>query len=254
MRRVFITGSADGLGLMSARLLAEAGHKVTLHARNAARAQAVTEALPTAQHVVVGDVATIAQMRSVAEQATTTGAFDAVIHNVAVGIREPRSETADGLEHVFAINVLAPYLITAAMPRPGRLIYLSSSMSSGANPSLQDPHWKHRRWNGAQAYANSKLYVMMLALGIARRWPDVLVNSVEPGWVPTKMGGPAAPDELELGPVTQVWLAVSNDPEAAVTGRHFFHQKIRATYPEARSTQRQDALLAYCAQLSGTPL
>jgi len=255
MARIFITGSAGGLGLMSAKLLADAGHQVTLHARNEARAQMAKEALPTAEDVVVGDVATIDQMRSVAQQATATGQFDAVIHNVGVGYREPRrTATGDGLAHVFAINVLAPYLITAMMPRPSRLVYLSSGMHRGGNSSLADPQWEHRRWNGAQAYSDSKLFDVLLAFGIARRWSDVLVNSVEPGWVATEMGGPGAPDDLSQGPVTQVWLAVADDPEATQSGEHFYHQQLRATHPDAHSTRLQDALLVYCAEISGTPL
>ena len=87
-----------------------------------------------------------------------------------------------------------------------------------------------------------------------RRWPNVLSNALEPGWVPTKMGGAGAPDDLALGPTTQVWLAVSNDPAARITGRHFYHQQIREPAAEAQSTDHQDALLEYCAGLTGTPL
>jgi NAD(P)-dependent dehydrogenase (short-subunit alcohol dehydrogenase family) len=255
MARVFITGSADGLGLMAARLLADDGHKVTLHARTEVRAQAAREALPAAEHVVIGDVSTIDQMRSVAEQATATGHFDAVIHNVGLGYHAAhRVETTDGLEQIFAVNVLAPYLITATMPRPGRLIYLSSVLHRDGQFNLEDPHWEHRRWDGDQAYSDSKLLDLILAFGIARRWPATLVNSVEPGWVPTQLGGDEATDDLALGPVTQAWLAVSDDPAARVTGQHFYHQQPRATHAEARSTRDQDALLAYCAELTGTPL
>jgi NAD(P)-dependent dehydrogenase (short-subunit alcohol dehydrogenase family) len=254
MARIFITGSADGLGLMAAEILTRQGHAVTLHARNDHRAEDARRQLPSPDAVVTGDLATIAGMRRVAEAANALGRFDAVIHNAGVGYREPRVETDDGLEHVFAINVLAPYLLTALITTPHRLVYLSSGMHRGGDAALDDPQWARRPWNGAQAYSDSKLFDVALAFAVARRWPAVLSNALEPGWVPTRMGGPGAPDDLSLAPVTQAWLAVSDDPPALVTGQNFYHQRIRPAAPDARSARYQDALLDYCGKLTGTPL
>ena len=225
MSRVLLTGSSDGLGLMAGRLLAADGHAVTLHARNQSRADDARAALPRADGVVIGDLSSVAGMRQVAAQANASGRFDAVIHNAGIGYREARRiQTPDGLAHVFAVNVLAPYLLTALIQRPARLVYLSSGMHRGGHASLGDPQWEQRRWNGAQAYSDSKLFDVVLAFAVARRWPGVLSNAVEPGWVPTKMGGPGAPDDMSLAPVTQAWLAVSADPAATVTGGYFYHQ------------------------------
>jgi NAD(P)-dependent dehydrogenase (short-subunit alcohol dehydrogenase family) len=253
--RVFITGSSDGLGLMAARLLVADGHSVTLHARNQARADHTRAARPQADGVVIGDLSSIAGMRQVAGQANATGRFDAVIHNAGIGPREPRRvETEDGLGQVFAVNVLAPYLLTALIERPDRLVYLSSGMHRGGNPSLDDPQWTRRLWNGAQAYSDSKLFDVVLAFAVARLWPDVRSNVVVPGWVPTKMGGPGAPDDLSLAPVTQVWLAVSHDPAALVSDEYFYHQKPQPAHPAARDVTVQDRLLRYCADLTGDEL
>jgi NAD(P)-dependent dehydrogenase (short-subunit alcohol dehydrogenase family) len=253
--RIFITGSSDGLGLMAAELLARWGHQVTLHARNEARAAEARRALPQADAVVIGDVSSIAQVRRVAEQANALGRYHAVIHNVGVGYREPRRiETADGLSHVFAINVLAPYLLTALITPPDRLVHLSSGMHRSGDPSLDDPQWASRRWNGSQAYADSKLFDVILAFAVARRWPEVLANALEPGWVPTKMGGASAPDDLSLAPVTQAWLAASNDRAAVVTGHYFYHKEVRSVHPAARRTELQEELLGYCADLTGVQL
>jgi NAD(P)-dependent dehydrogenase (short-subunit alcohol dehydrogenase family) len=255
MARVLITGSSDGLGLMAARLLVDDGHAVTLHARNEQRGDDARQALPASEHVVIGDVESIAGMRHVAEQSNALGRYNAVIHNAGIGYREPRRiETVDGLCHVFAVNVLAPYLLTALIEPPDRLVYLSSGMHRGGEPDLDDLQWTRRGWNGAQAYSDSKLFDVALAFAVARRWPGVLANAMEPGWVPTKMGGPGAPGDLSLAPVTQAWLAVSNDPGATVSGDYFFHQHPRGFNPAARSVDMQEGLLVHCAQLSGTPL
>jgi NAD(P)-dependent dehydrogenase (short-subunit alcohol dehydrogenase family) len=255
MARIFITGSSDGLGLMAAQLLVEWGHRVTLHARSEQRAADARRSLPQAEAVAFGDLSSMAQMRLVAEQVNASGRFDAVIHNVGVGYREPRRiATADGLSHVFAINVLAPYLLTALIAPPARLVYLSSGMHIGGEASLDDPQWTARRWDGAQAYSDSKLFDVMLAFAVARRWPSVLANALEPGWVPTKMGGAGAPDDLSLAPVTQAWLAVSDDPEAVVTGQYFRYQKRHRVNPAARRIEMQEELLSYCAGLAGVQL
>jgi NAD(P)-dependent dehydrogenase (short-subunit alcohol dehydrogenase family) len=254
MARIFITGSADGLGLMAAEILVRQGHSVTMHARNDHRAEDARQRLPSADAVVTGDLATIAGMRRVAEAANALGRFDAVIHNAGVGYREPRVETDDGLEHVFAINVLAPYLLTVLITTPHRLVYLSSGMHRGGDAALDDPQWARRRWSGTQAYSDSKLFDVALAFAVARRWPAVLSNSLEPGWVPTKMGGPGAPDDLALAPVTQAWLAASDDPAARVTGSYFYHQRPREVHPAADDRAFQDRLIDYCASLTGIAL
>src|SRR6202162_3238627 len=198
MSRIFVTGSADGLGKMAAQLLIAQGHQVVLHARNKMRAQQALTAVPGAETVAVGDGASIAQPRGVSEQVNQLGSFDAVIHNVGVGYREPRRiQTEDGLPHVFAINTLAPYLLTALIHRPKRLVYLSSGLHQGGDTSLKDLVWEQRPWSGQQAYSDSKLHDVLLAFAIARHWPGVLSNALEPGWVATKMGGSGATDDLD---------------------------------------------------------
>jgi NAD(P)-dependent dehydrogenase (short-subunit alcohol dehydrogenase family) len=240
---------------MAAKLLIEQGHGVVLHARSEARGTQAMAAVPGAEAVVVGDLASIAQTRSVAEQVNQLGAFDSVIHNAAVGYREPRRiETEDGLPHVFAVNTIAPYVLTALIQRPKRLVYLSSGLHRSGDASLEDLTWENRPWRGQQAYSDSKLHDVLLALAMARRWPDVLSNALEPGWVATKMGGPGAPDDLDEGHRTQVWLAVSEDAAAKVTGEYFYHRKLRAPLPVSRDVKRQEKLLEACRKFSGIDL
>ena len=252
MASIFITGSADGLGRMAARLLIAQGHRVVLHARNAQRARDAMAGAPGADSALVGDLSRIDEMRSVAQQANALGAFDAVIHNAAVGYREPkRIVTPDGLPHVFAINTLAPYVLTALMHRPKRLVYLSSGLHRSGDASLRDLTWADRAWNGTQAYADSKLHDAILAFAVARQWPDVLSNALEPGWVATRMGGADAPDDLVAAPTTQAWLAVSDDSAARVTGEYFYHQRLQAFHVSANDPSVQEKLLIACGRLSG---
>lgn len=255
MARVFITGSSDGLGRMAAELLIEQGHRVVLHARNRQRAEEAMSNIAGADAVVTGDLSSMAQTRGVAEQVNALGFFDAVIHNAGVGYREPRRiETEDGLSQVFAVNTLAPYILTALIARPKRLVYLSSLLHQNGDLTLQDLTWKERPWDGQQAYSDTKLHDVLLAFAVARRWPSVLSNALEPGWVKTKMGGPKATDDLNGGHRTQVWLAVSGDPLATVSGEYFYHLQRRAPAPATRDTERQDKLLSICRKLSGVEL
>jgi NAD(P)-dependent dehydrogenase (short-subunit alcohol dehydrogenase family) len=255
MARVFITGSSDGLGRMAAQLLIEQGHGVVLHARNQARGEEALAAVRGAETVVIGDLTSIAQTRKVAEQVNALGAFDAVIHNAGIGYREPRRiATEDGLPQVFAVNTLAPYILTALIQRPKRLVYLSSGLHRSGDESLKDLAWKERPWQGQQAYSDTKFHDVLLAFAIARRWTNVFSNALEPGWVATKMGGAGATDDLDEGHRTQVWLAVSDDPAATVTGEYFYHMRLRAPQPATRDLERQEKLIEACKGFSGVEL
>jgi NAD(P)-dependent dehydrogenase (short-subunit alcohol dehydrogenase family) len=255
MARVFVTGSADGLGKMAAEILIEQGHQVVLHARSAKRADEARTAVAGAEDVAVGDLSSIAETQSIAEQVNKLGTFDAIIHNAGIGYREPTLvKTKDGLPQLFAVNTLAPYILTALITQPKRLIYLSSGMHFGAGSHLDDMLWEKRRWNGSQAYAETKFQDVLLAFAVARLFPNVYSNSLEPGWVPTKMGGPGAPGDLDQAHRTQVWLATSDEPAATVSGRYFFHQKLRDPDPATGDVERQSMLLDLCRRVSGTAL
>ncbi|MDQ6880341.1 MAG: SDR family NAD(P)-dependent oxidoreductase [Candidatus Dormibacteraeota bacterium] len=254
MARILIPGSADGLGQLAARNLVAIGHEVVLHGRNQDRAQHAMRAVPGARTALEGDLASIEATRALARQANEAGPFQAVIHNAGVYSPGARHETADGLDDVFAINALAPYLLTALIDGPQRLIYLTSGLHQGGDPDLRDFQWRRRRWSRSQAYANSKLFDVVLAFAVARLLPHVLSNAVDPGWVPTKMGGPSAPDDLEQGVATQVWLAVSDERGAKVTGRYFYHMRTEAAHRAASDVTVQNAFLATCEQLTGVRL
>ena len=253
-KRVLITGSADGLGLMAARLLADDGHRVTLHARNDKRADDARTALPGADDVLVADLSSLDGMRSLAAQADRSGPFDGVIHNAGIGFRDDRHETEDGLSRLFAVNVVAPYLLTALLARPDRLVYLSSGMHQRGDASLEDLQWADRRWSGSQAYSDTKLLDTVLAFAVARRWPAVRSNAVEPGWVATKMGGAGAPDDLRLGGLTQGWLTTSDDAAAQQSGKLWKYQQIIEAHPAASDVDVQEGLLAECEKLTGVAL
>jgi NAD(P)-dependent dehydrogenase (short-subunit alcohol dehydrogenase family) len=255
MARVFITGSSDGLGRMAAKLLIEQRHGVVLHARNEMRGEVAMSAVPGAEAVVIGDLTSIAQTRKVAEQVNALGSFDAIIHNAGIGYREPRRiATEDGLPHVFAVNTVAPYILTALIKKPKRLVYLSSGLHRSGDASLKDLAWEHRPWEGQQAYSDTKLHDVLLAFAVARRWSDAFSNALEPGWVATKMGGAGAPDDLDAGHRTQVWLTVSDDAAARVTGEYFYHMRLRTPNPASRDEERQEHLIEACKRFSGVEL
>jgi NAD(P)-dependent dehydrogenase (short-subunit alcohol dehydrogenase family) len=251
MSRIFITGSADGLGLAAARTLIAEGHDVVLHARSSQRAAALSDLAQRSAGIVIGDLSSAVEIRAIAEQVNKVGRMDAVIHNAGIYQERSRGSTPEGHAKVLAVNTLAPYMLTALIERPHRLIYLSSGMHRSASGSLRDIDWVDRRWDATAAYSESKLFVTALAFAIARRWPDVLSNAVDPGWVPTKMGGPGAPDDLTEGHLTQTWLAVSNDPDAKVSGAYWHHRKQRPPAAEATDADFQDQLTARLAELTG---
>lgn len=233
MARVFITGSADGLGKLAADTLAAEGHEVIRHARNRERLGG--------EDGVVGDLFDLAQTRDLAEQVNARGPMDAVIHNAGVYTDRLR---------VLPVNVVAPYVLTALIDRPSRLVYLSSSLHRGGRPDLSGVDWR----GDSGSYGDSKLFVTTLMAAVARRWPDVRSNAVDPGWVPTKMGGPGASDDLRLGHLTQEWLATSDEPAARASGGYWHHQERFDPHPSVHDEGFQDALLDSLAGHTGLRL
>ena len=239
MARIFITGSADGLGQLAAKELISQGHKVVLHARNEKRGREALAQLPGAETVVTGDLSDIEETIQLAPKVNALGRFDAIIHNAGVYTVPP--------QQLFIVNTLAPYILTSLIQRPKRIIYLSSDMYQGGDAKLDSFKTDISSIN----YSDTKLHVLLLCKAVARKWSDVYANAVNPGWVPTKMGGSGAPDDLQKGYQTQVWLAASNDDKAKVSGHLFYHQKEKSTNSEVDDIKLQDEFIDVCQEVTG---
>ena len=239
MAKIFITGSADGLGLLSANALIARGHQVVLHARNEKRGEEALDKAPGAESVLTADLNNIDETIQLAQKINASGKFDAVIHNAAL-------YHAPGKE-LFTVNTLAPYILTCLVNKPGRLIYLSSDMHHGGHSKLDS----FKGDLNSMSYSDTKLHIVMLCKAVARKWKDIYANAVNPGWVPTKMGGRGAPDSLESGYKTQVWLAVSNDEKVKQSGKYFYHQQQMRSNTEADDLQLQERFLRLCHEITG---
>ena len=239
MARIFITGSADGLGQLAAKELIMQGHKVVLHARNEKRGKEALAQLPGAETVLIGDLSNIDETIELASRVNDVGRFDAIIHNAGVYNASPKQ--------LFSVNTLAPYILTSVIQKPQRLIYLCSDRFQGGSPKLESFKTDISHIN----YSDTKFHVLLLCKAVARKSLDVYSNAVNPGWVPTKMGGSGAPDDLQKGYETQVWLAASNDEKAKVSGRLFYHQKEIRTNSKVDDVQLQDEFLTLCKDITG---
>jgi NAD(P)-dependent dehydrogenase (short-subunit alcohol dehydrogenase family) len=255
MSRIFVTGSSDGLGSLAAQALVKKGHKVVLHARNAQRAKDATAACPGAETVLIADLSSINETKKLAEEVNKLGEIDAVIHNAGL-YRGGFRKTDDGLPSLFAVNTIAPYILTCLIKKPKKLVYVSSGLHSGGDASLKDIAWTERGergWSDGQCYGDTKLHDIILSKAVARRWPDVYSNSLDPGWVATKMGGAGAPGDANAAVETYVMLA-EGEGKGKVSGKYFRPGRHEGS-PKAASDDEatQDTLLKLCEEISGVP-
>jgi NAD(P)-dependent dehydrogenase (short-subunit alcohol dehydrogenase family) len=254
MARIFITGSSDGIGQATAKLLADKGHSVVLHARNADRAATTRKSVPNAEAVLVADLRSIAETKKLAEEANAlgNGRFDAIIHNAGIGYGSTSSReiTADKISAVFAVNTLAPYILTCLMHKPtSRLLYMSSDSHYGGDESLRNVTQSH-------SYSDSKLHDTMLANAFARRWGDeIQVVSMHPGWVRTKMGGSMAPGGMDTPAKALADWAVGQGSLANLKSGTFFTTRgAESAHPGAGNVSKQEELLKICKEVSGVSI
>lgn len=268
MARIFITGSSDGIGLLTAKRLVAEGHQVVLHARDAKRARDTETACPGAEAVLFGDLSNLAETKALAEQAQallkkdgSDARYDAVIHNAGVYRGQDNAVSKDtGFPRLFVVNTLAPYILTVSMtsPLPRRLVYISSSMHYGGRPKLDTMPRN-------VTYSDSKVHMVMMAKAFARRWAKSLdfdyAVSADPGWVPTKLGGRSAPDSIDDAVATYVTAALgtgdageASGDGGSMSGEYFVNSRIAKPQPVTNDEALQDELIAKLADLSGVPM
>jgi NAD(P)-dependent dehydrogenase (short-subunit alcohol dehydrogenase family) len=241
MTRILVTGSTDGLGRATAESLLDQGHQVIVHARNTARAAAISALTDRGADLIIADLADRQAVMDAAAELDGGAAIDTVIHNAGV-ISGPS---------LLPVNVVAPYLFTALLRTPTRHIYLSSGMHRGGSTDLEGLDWDGNRQTAS--YSDTKLFVTTLSAAVADRWaPRAMAHAVDPGWVPTKMGGAGAPDDFDLGYETQERLAT--DPNIAVTGGYWHHGEQRQPHPAVADPAFQQGLLAALADATGVAL
>lgn len=247
MAKILVTGSSDGVGALAAKVLVGRGHSVYLHARNAQRASDARAACPQAQDVLIADLSSIEETKALATQLNGLGPWDAIVHNAGV-MRGSKEGT------LFAVNTLAPYILTCLVqPPPQRYLFVSSELHTsgdGSAATLGDVD----ALKGC-GYRDSKLHDVMLANYFSRLFRGkgfgTVCNSATPGWVPTKLGGSGAPGNINDGVDTYVLLAEGKGAAEGKTATYWHSSRQREPKAEAGDEGRQNLLIESLAKISG---
>ncbi|MDD0851534.1 SDR family NAD(P)-dependent oxidoreductase [Halobacteriovorax sp. GB3] len=247
-KRIFVTGSTTGLGNLAAKALIEQGHDVFLHARNEKRAQEVSENTHGHKDILIGDLSKPNEIQKLAKNLRELGQMDSVIHNAGISYIDTPEYNELQMTKTFCVNVFAPYYLTRNIQIPKRLVYLSSDLHYQGHFDLSNLQFEKKLWNSGQAYNDSKLLLTMLAKSFSFEFKESFVNAVDPGWVPTRMGGKSATDDLKKGFETQVWLCSDKDLSCRITGKYFFHKCDIAPHEAVNDIEKRKMLLDYLSE------
>lgn len=246
---VLVTGATDGIGRETARALTRRGARVLVHGRDPGRLRATAEELAQiggrpVPEPVAADLASLAAVRSLAAEIDARGhRLAVVVHNAGVYMKR-RDLSADGHEMTFAVNHLAPFLLThllldrACGAELRRIVNVSSIAHSRGRVDLEDPQLLRQPFNSYASYATSKLANVLFTVELARRLAarGVAVNALHPGVASTKLLTEGfemeGSDSLADSSATSVLLALDSSVEG-VSGRYFMHGMQSPAHPVA---------------------
>lgn len=274
---MLVTGGTNGIGLATATALAARGARVGIVGRKPVRAEqtahGIRAAVPEADVAVfVADLSVQAEVRRLAQEVQVLDDLTVLVNN-AGGYWAHRHLTPDGLERTFAINHLAPYLLTRLLTpllianAPSRVVTVSSAAQAMGRIDFDDLQGEHR-YSGQRAYNQSKLANVLFTYELARRFTGtgVTANTLHPGVVRTGFGQSDPGRWMntlqgvvnrfmktpEDGARTSIYLAGSPDV-AGVTGRYYAHQQPRRSSPRSYDQDAARKLWQVSAEQVGLP-
>lgn len=266
-KTILVTGATDGIGRQTALELAQLGHTVIVHGRTEARGQTtihdLKQTVPEARlEPAVADFASLQQVRDMAHDLEARfEAIDVLINNAGV-FRHERELTVDGFETTFAVNHLAPFLVTnlllakLAASAAARIITVSSNTHLGARLNLDDLG-SERQYSGYSAYSASKLANVLFAFELAERQQAqgkaIASNALHPGVISTKLlgaGWGGSGNDWAEGAETPLFLATSASVEG-VTGKYFVRKREASVNPLANDPVMRKRLWDESAKMVG---
>jgi NAD(P)-dependent dehydrogenase (short-subunit alcohol dehydrogenase family) len=269
---VLLTGATRGIGRAAAIELAREGAEVALVGRESERVAAVAEEARAAGggapvHEHVADLKLMADVRTLAEEVRERYEHIDVLANNAGALFASRQETSEGLERTFALNHLAPFLLTNLLRdrlSGGRVITTASDAHKGGRLNLDDLS-SELSYSAMRVYGTSKLCNILFTRELAKRAPELHANCFHPGVVRTGFGknengiwkvltmvGAPFFRSPQRGARSLVWLA-SSEEAGALTGEYVQDEKVLTPTRQARNDTLAEGLWERSAQLVGLP-
>ncbi|MEM5584688.1 SDR family NAD(P)-dependent oxidoreductase [Roseibium sp. AS2] len=251
-KTILITGSTDGIGLLTAQVLAAEGHRILLHGRNASKLQQAEKTVGGTTETCLADMSRIADVTRLADDILARhDHIDVLINNAGV-YKTAAPLTGQGLDVRFVVNTIAPYVLTRrllpAMTAESRVVNLSSAAQAPVDVAAMKGK---KRLDDMDAYAQSKLGITIWTRELARELPDGPVFiAVNPGsLLATKMvkeGFGMAGNDLGIGADILSRAALASE-FADASGKYFDNDSGRFTNPERSALDQSHALAVMTA-------